>query len=469
MTCVSELRLTARPSIAPCSAPLPRRSRFALRALVRAVLPALLFVVSAAAVAGAGPLESTRVTLENGMRVVLAPDSLATALDVSLWFPAGTRHEKAAQAGLAQLAARVAFRAGADDPLAGITARGGSGGMLVTPDLTTFSATVAPAGLGDALAFLDSRTSNSVTAPGVLAADRGAMRAERSRLDRTPVARGIARLWAAAWPGHPYASTGAGPPASLESLTSADVDGWRRMQLAPAGGVLVLSGAFDRDSALVAVRRYFGGRPRVRATTAAVSAPRTALRTALRTTERLDVPLRLCMMGWRGPGAGDPDAAAFELLAAWLGGSPEARLSRSLVTDWKVAVAAQAGFAAQKDGSLLWSFAAAAPDADSSAVETMLLDAATAAVRKAPESFELERTRRQLESALLFALQTARQRAQWLGEAELLTGDANAAARRLEALRKVTPADVQRVATRLMTEPNRAVVWMFPSNSGGAR
>ena len=118
---------------------------------------------------------------------------------------------------------------------------------------------------------------------------------------------------------------------------------------------------------------------------------------------------------------------------------------------------------------MLWSFAAAAPDADSSAVETMLLDAATAAVRKAPESFELERTRRQLESALLFALQTARQRAQWLGEAELLTGDANAAARRLEALRKVTPADVQRVATRLMTEPNRAVVWMFPSNSGGAR
>lgn len=465
MTCVSELRLTARPSIAPCSATLPQRSRCALSALVRAVLPALLLVMSAAAAAGAGPLESTRVTLENGMRVVLASDSLATALDVSLWFPAGTRHEKAAQAGLAQLAARVAFRAGADDPLAGITARGGSGGMLVTPDLTTFSATVAPAGLGDALAFLDSRTSNSVTTPGVLAADRGAMRAERSRLDRSPVARGIARLWAAAWPGHPYASTGAVPPASLESLTSADVDGWRRMQLAPAGGVLVLSGAFDRDSALVAVRRYFGGRPRVRATTAAVSAPRTALRT----TERLEVPLRLCMMGWRGPGAGDPDAAAFELLAAWLGGSPEARLSRSLVTDWKVAVAAQAGFAAQKDGSLLWSFAAAAPDADSSAVETTLLDAAAAAVRKAPENFELERTRRQLESSLLFALQTARQRAQSLGEAELLTGDASTAARRLEALRNVTPADVQRAAARLMTEPNRAVVWILPSNSGGAR
>ena len=465
MTCVSELRLTARPSIAPCSATLPQRSRCALSALVRAALPALLLVMSAAAAAGAGPLESTRVTLENGMRVVLASDSLATALDVSLWFPAGTRHEKPAQAGLAQLAARVAFRAGADDPLAGITARGGSGGMLVTPDLTTFSATVAPAGLGDALAFLDSRTSNSVTTPGVLAADRGAMRAERSRLDRSPVARGIARLWAAAWPGHPYASTGAVPPASLESLTSADVDGWRRMQLAPAGGVLVLSGAFDRDSALVSVRRYFGGRPRVRATTAAVSAPRTALRT----TERLEVPLRLCMMGWRGPGAGDPDAAAFELLAAWLGGSSEARLSRSLVTDWKVAIAAQAGFAAQKDGSLLWSFAAAAPDADSSAVETTLLDAATAAVRKAPESFELERTRRQLESSLLFALQTARQRAQSLGEAELLTGDASTAARRLEALRKVTPADVQRAAARLMTEPNRAVVWILPSNSGGAR
>ena len=50
--------------------------------------------------AHAGPLEATRVTLDNGMHVVLAPDSLATAVDVAVWFPAGSRHEKPAQAGL---------------------------------------------------------------------------------------------------------------------------------------------------------------------------------------------------------------------------------------------------------------------------------------------------------------------------------------------------------------------------------
>ncbi|MEQ1832812.1 MAG: insulinase family protein, partial [Candidatus Eisenbacteria bacterium] len=299
----------------------------------------------------------------------------------------------------------------------------------------------------------------------VLASERAALRSERTRPDRTAAARSIARLWAAAWPGHPYAQTGAVPPASMDALTVADVDGWRRTQLVAGNAVLVITGAFDPDSALAAVKQQFGGRARTRALAPAAVTPRAGQRGQ----ERFDAPVRFCLVGWRGPGAGDPDAAALEVLAAWLGGSPEARLSRSLVDDWKLAVVTQAGFAAQKDGSLLWTLVVVSPDADSSAVETTLLDAAGSVLRNAPQAFEVERTRRQLESSMLFALQTSRQRAQVLGEAELYAGDATAAARRIEALRRVTAADLQRAAARIMTDPSRAIVWMTPANTGGAR
>ncbi len=429
-------------------------------------IASLFLLALGSAPASASVLEATRVTLRNGMRVVLAPDSMAMSLDAALWFPSGTRHEKPAQAGLALLAARLAFRNGSDDPLGLLTAEGGTGSLTATPDLTSFAATVPAEALEVALDFLAARLTGAPVSAAELAAERAALRAERSRPERTPVARALARLWSAAWPGHPYAQTGGAPTAGSDALTPADLESWRRARFAPAAAVLTLTGAFQPEAALAGVRARFEGRPRGTAPTAGtLPAPRPASRA----TDRLESPARLCLVGWRGPGAGDPDAAAFELLAAWLGGGPQARLSNSLVRDWKLAVTAQAGYAAQRDGSLLWTLAVVQPGVDSSAVERTLLDAATSVTRTAPEAFELERARRQVGVSTGFALQTARQHSQALGEAEMLAGDAGAAARRLDALARVTPDDVRRVAARVMTDAGRATVWMLPATAGGAR
>jgi zinc protease len=442
--------------------PFPRHDLVG-RMLALAVLLAPIAVVRSAQ---AGPLDATRVTLKNGMRVVLSPDSLAGAVDVAVWFPSGTRHEKPAQVGLALLAARLGFRNGSSNPLAPLAAEGGTGTLVATPDLTSFSATVPANALDRALGFIAERMPGHATASADLAAERAALRAEGARPERTPVTRALARLWATAWPGHPYARTGATPSPGADALTPADVDAWRRARFAASSAVLTVAGAFDPDRALTLIRSRFEGSPRLPApTTPVVVTPRAGGRGSV----RVESQARLCLVGWRGPGAGDPDAPALELLAAWLGGSPQARLARSLVTEWHLAVAAQAGFNAQKDGSLLWTMVVVPPDADSSAVETTLLDAATTASKSAPESFELERARRQLEAGALFALQTARQRSQALGDAELLAGDAAAAARRLETLHRLTAEDLRRVAARVMNDAGRATVWLLPAAAGSAR
>jgi zinc protease len=123
----------------------------------------------------------------------------------------------------------------------------------------------------------------------------------------------------------------------------------------------------------------------------------------------------------------------------------------------------------QREGSLLWTLAVVPQGTDSAAVERTLLDAAKGVALRAPEAFEVERARRELETSVWFGLQTARQRGQALGEAELLAGDAAAATRRLEALDKVTPADLKRVAARVMTDAGRATVWMLPPAGSASR
>ena len=422
--------------------------------------------------AAAPGLDGTRVTLANGLRVVLAPDSLAGTVDATLWYRSGTRNETTTQAGLALLAARLTFRNGAAAPLSPLEAEGGTGQLAVTPDMTSLSATVPAEGLVAALDFLAVRLPGAPVTAAQLSAERSAINAERARPERTAVATALARLWGTAWPGHPYARTGAVPAAGA-ALTPADVESWRKASYGAANAVLTLTGAFDRDRALAEIRKRFEGKPKgTAASVAAAPAPKAGGGASVRFggPGRSDAGgVGLCLVGWRGPGAGDPDAPALELLATCLGGGSEARIPAALVRDWKLAVAAQAGFTALREGSLLWTLAVVPPGADSAAVERTLLEAAKGLSQRAPEAFEVERARRELEASVWFGLQTARQRGQALGEAELLAGDAAAATRRLEAFEKVTPADLKRVAARVMTDAGRATVWMLPANEGGSR
>jgi zinc protease len=443
--------------------PLPRWYRWSRTSALALAL--VLPVALPMAAAHANPLDATRVTLANGLRVVLSPDPALGTVDATLWYRGGTRHETTAQAGVSQLAARLTFRNGANDPLAPLEAEGGNGQLAVTPDLTSLSATVPAEALGAALDFLAARLPGAAVSAPQLAAERAAVRAERAVPSRTAVVRALARLWGASWPGHPYARTGS-PPAAGDALTVADIEAWKKARFTPANAVLTITGTFDPDKALADVRAKFEAKPKGTAP-AVTAAP--VPKAAQRASDRIDSPARLCLVGWRAPGAGDPDAPALELLASCLGGGSESRLSTTLVRDWNLAVTAQAGFAAQREGSLLWTLAVVPPGADSAAVERTLIDAAKSVSLKAPEAFELERARRQLEAAVWFGLQTSRQRGEALGEAELQAGDAAAAVKRLEALDQVTPADLKRVAARIMTDAGRATVWMLPTPEAASR
>src|SRR5262249_28928196 len=181
--------------------------------------------------------------------------------------------------------------------------------------------------LDAALEFLDVRMPAKPVTAAQLAAERAAVRSERARSERTPVARGLTRLWSAAWPGHPYAQTGAPPSPGSDLLKPADVEAWRKARYAPANAVLTLAGGFDPERALAEIKRRFGsegGAPPARV----AAKPPTA---AKRASERIDSPARLCFVGWRGPGAADPDGPALGLLANWLGGGAGAPRSTSPV------------------------------------------------------------------------------------------------------------------------------------------
>ena len=79
---------------------------------------------------------------------------------------------------------------------------------------------------------------------------------------------------------------------------------------------------------------------------------------------------------------------------------------------------------------------------------------------------ELDRARRQLELAILLGRQSARDRGQALGTAQMIAGDWHDADRQLERLRALTPADVQQAAARTLAAARRTVVWSTAARTG---
>jgi zinc protease len=82
---------------------------------------------------------------------------------------------------------------------------------------------------------------------------------------------------------------------------------------------------------------------------------------------------------------------------------------------------------------------------------------------------ELEKAKNQLVTNKLRERETNNGKAQALGEAVVLLGDANRINTDIERLQAVTAADVQRVMRQYFTDTNRVVIYYLPESARTAQ
>ena len=445
--------------------PIARACACVSRSLLRVVMLALVLAAARPAAAA-----SQSVTLKNGLRVVLTNDPLATATDVALWFPSGARSEREGRAGLAHVAERVVARLGAQAAegryMKQVGDAGGTPGSSSTSDYTEFFETVPAEVLPAALRIEAARLALVPLDAALFEIERKRAREDLVRAQRTPVARGLQRVFAALYPGDAYARPIAGNERDLAALTARDVDAWRRDHLAAGAATLTITGRFEPEATLALVRSLFETLPR-----GETSAPAPAFKPVAVNgadgVERGDAPARVLFAAWRAPGAADPDAPATALLAQVLAvaGSP---FEKSLVQDWKVAALVQAGLTERRESSTLWTLAVLQAGADSSTARRVLLDAVKSLAREPLTGEVFDRVLRQWETSEALRLQGVRARGQALGESAMLRAAPSEDAR-FAAVRALTPADLQRAAARVVAEGNLAAFWLLPTQTVGGR
>lgn len=411
----------------------------------------------------------TIVTLKNGLRVVLAPDSLAMAVDVAVWYPAGTIAEKPGLAGASHLAERLMFRGSPAVPdrehVRRLLAEGGTVNTQMSPDYACFWQTVPAEAMGAALRQEAARMKGLSYAPAVFEAERRAARADlKSLRDRPITTRALTHLRATMFEGHPYGRSLYGRDADLARMTAREFEAWRRTAFAPGGATLTIVGRFEPAATLALVRQLF--ETQARGSVSPQPAAKLPAPVSRREWSRDDTPARLLLAGWRVPMASDPDMPALELLAQVLAGNEGARLRQALVVDWRAAVLVQAGVVPNRNASMFWTMAALSAEADSSTAENALLDQVGRFTREAIPADELERARQQLLTRDYFRGQGVRARAHEIGEALVVSDDVSNVDARIARLTALTPADLQRVAQRVFTPESRSIVWLVPREEG---
>jgi zinc protease len=437
-------------------------------------LLALLLAVPAATqetgFPGQIPHETYR--LDNGLRVILAPDPQSTAVAVNLWYDVGSRHEVPGRSGFGHLFEHLMFEGservprGTFDRL--INEAGGSANASITEDRTNYFATVPASQLARVLWLEADRMEGLLVTDESMRREIEVVKEERRmRVDNAPYGRsGLqSRFYA------PYDSVGCFAYAhsvigSMEDLDAAqleDVQAFFDTYYAPNNATLTLVGNFDAATARRLIHQYFSGIP----AGPAPAEPRceTPFRSLPVTRELQDPAARLpgVMLSFGTVQVGHDDSYALNLLGTILGVGETSRLHRRLVREERAALQAGA-FSGPRRGPGLFVVNAIANQGVDAARLIELVDEEIDRIRReGVTEQELTRAKNRARASSIIGRQTVMGRAETLQWANHFLGDPAAYRTEMERTQAVTAEQVRAAAQRYLMPNNRAVIITRPA------
>lgn len=413
----------------------------------------------------APPIEYTRWTLANGLRVIAIPDATTSTVTTSLWYDIGSKLDPEGRSGFAHLFEHILSRKTENMPynmIYGLTADiGGTRNASNWVDRTNYYEQVPAQYLETMLWTHRERMAKVVVDEEVFETERGVVKEElRQRVLAPPYGR-LQRFVMPenAYDVMPHRRPGIGSIEDLDSATLDDARAFYEAYYGPDTATLIVAGNFEIDRLRELGDAYFADiPPRARPVDLAIdrrepgrSAPRHVDATAP------NVPLPVVGSLWQGPEITHPDAAALEVLEAILARGDNSRLDNSLIRTG-VAVEAIANAMMFREAGQIAAYAVV-KDEQAMGRARATLDAEMARLRSEPVTdAELSEAKNELVAATLRRRETARGRAFELGESLVSSGDPDFADRRLREITRVSAADLMRVAASWLDPHKRVTI-----------
>jgi zinc protease len=407
----------------------------------------------------------TRATLDNGMRVVILRNPLAPVVTVEQNYLVGGDETPQGFPGMAHAQEHMAFRGCADltgDQISAIYAQlGGFDNADTQQNITQYYTTIPASDLDVALRVDAACMQDIKDSQDEWAQEKGAIEQEVARDLSNPTYKFITRVSEDLFAGTPYSHDPLGTKESFDATTGEMLRNFYKTWYAPNNAILVVAGDVEPDAVLAKVREYYGKIERK----TLPPRPQVNLSPVKSETFTLDsnLPYLLAFIAFRMPGTDSADFAAVHILSDVL--ASQRGNIYGLVPQGK-ALDAEFGLAeAYPKASVAYSVAVLPAAGDAGPVtEEMRKIIADYAMNGLPADLVEAAKRREIAAA-----EFRRNSIPGLAEA---WSDALAAEGRnspdddVEAMKRVTVEDVNRLAKTYLVDQGSITAQLKPSPSG---
>lgn len=409
----------------------------------------------------------TRATLDNGLRVVIVRDALAPVATIEDNYLVGGDETPAGFPGLAHAQEHMAFRGCTGltaDQIAAIYAQlGGFMDADTQQNITQYFVTVPAQDLDVALRVDAACMSGVEDSQTQWAQERGAIEQEVARDLSNPVYKFITRLNKDMFAGTPYQEDALGTQASFDKTTGDMLKKFYEQWYAPNNSILVITGDVDPAATLAKIKQYYGSVPRH----TLPARPDVNLRPVQAESFTIDsnLPYLLAVVSFRFPGTDSPDFAAARILSDVLS-SQRADLY-GLVPQGKALGTEFALLETYPKASAAFALGAIPSEADPTAITAEVKKIiADYAAKGVPDDLVEAAKKGEIASAEFGRNSITNLAALW--SQALASEGRDSPDEDVEAMKRVTLEDVNRVAKKYLVEQNEITAILKPVPSGEA-
>ena len=405
----------------------------------------------------------TRATLKNGMRVVIVRNTLAPVVTTEINYLVGSNEAPQGFPGMAHALEHMMFRGSAGLTSAQlsnlIAAMGGNFNAATQQTATQYFFTIPASDVDIALRIEAIRMRGILYSESLWKQERGALEQEVAQDLSNPQYLFYSRLLSVIFAGTPYAHDALGTRESFQKTTAKMLRDFHQKWYAPNNAILVVVGDVDAQAALSTIKELFEPIPR------GSVPPRPAIKLQPLKPSIIevdsDLPYGVAAIAYRLPGYDDPDFAAGVVLADALdsrrgelfGLSAE---GKALSAGFDALALPKAGFG--------YAHAEFPPGQDSAALITEMKQIIAAHVKNGVSADLVEATKRREIAEAEFRKNSISGLAQEWSQALAVEGR-NSPDDDIEAIKKVTVADVNRVAAKYLINDTSVVAVLTPRSS----
>jgi zinc protease len=416
--------------------------------------------------------DASTFTLDNGLRVVVIPDSRAPIVTHMMWYKTGGADDPHGKSGIAHYLEHLMFKGTKNHPAGEFSAKvsevGGVENAFTSADATAYYQTVAKEHLGMVMGYEADRMQGLELTDAVVLPERDVILEERRmRTDNNPGSLLGEAMAAALFQNHPYGVPIIGWAHEIAQLTREDAVTQYERYYTPNNGILVVAGDVTADEVRKLAEETYGKLPR-RAEPGERNRPKEpdplTERTVVLRDQRVSQPswsqiylTPSYVSGQRG------EAEALDILADVIGSGATSRLYRSLVVEKGLASGAGAYYSGDGlDYGRLGFYATPRGDVPletvSAAVEAVLADVRENGITEEELALAKKRTR----AATIYSQDSQAMLARIFGSA-MINGqsleDVQDWARRVDA---VTLADVAKAAEKYLDKRRSVTGSLLP-------